>query len=170
MKPLLIVDGYNIIGAWPEAKKRGWSIDESRDQLQRALEDYGGYAGEEILLVFDGYMSDRLTATEERCGPVTVVFTKRGETADSYIERAAAQTPRYRHLRVATSDGLEQSQVLSTGAIRVSARELLRELRHTREKGITAGSSAVTFQKNRLMDRLPPEQQALMERLRRGED
>ena len=39
MKPLLIVDGYNVIGAWKEAKDRAWSMDESRDQLARRLED-----------------------------------------------------------------------------------------------------------------------------------
>lgn len=55
MKPLLIVDGYNVIGAWSEAEKKGWSLDESRDRLMRQLEDYAGFSGEEILLVFDGY-------------------------------------------------------------------------------------------------------------------
>ena len=54
MKPLLIVDGYNVIGAWSEAEKKGWSLDESRDRLMRQLEDYAGFSGEEILLVFDG--------------------------------------------------------------------------------------------------------------------
>lgn len=116
MKPLLIVDGYNVIGAWSEAEKKGWSLDESRDRLMRQLEDYAGFSGEEILLVFDGYQSERTTTTEEKHGNLTLVFTRHGETADSYIERAAAQTPRYRELRVATSDGLEQSQVLSSGA------------------------------------------------------
>ncbi len=134
MKPLLIVDGYNVIGAWSEAEKKGWPLDESRDRLMRQLEDYAGFSGEEILLVFDGYQSERTTTTEEKHGDLTLVFTRHGETADSYIERAAAQTPRYRELRVATSDGLEQSQVLSSGAIRMTSRELLRELREMRKK------------------------------------
>ena len=109
MKPLLIVDGYNVIGAWSEAEKKGWSLDESRDRLMRQLEDYAGFSGEEILLVFDGYQSERTTTTEEKHGDLTLIFTRHGETADSSIERAAAQTPRSRELRVATSDGLEQS-------------------------------------------------------------
>ena len=96
MKPLLIVDGYNVIGAWSEAEKKGWSLDESRDRLMRQLEDYAGFSGEEILLVFDGYQSERTTTTEEKHGDLTLIFTRHGETADSYIERAAAQTPRYR--------------------------------------------------------------------------
>ena len=91
MKPLLIVDGYNVIGAWSEAEKKGWSLDESRDRLMRQLEDYAGFSGEEILLVFDGYQSERTTTTEEKHGDLTLIFTRHGETADSYIERAAEQ-------------------------------------------------------------------------------
>ena len=37
MRPLLIVDGYNVIGAWREAEKERWSIDECRDRLLRLL-------------------------------------------------------------------------------------------------------------------------------------
>lgn len=148
MKPLLIVDGYNVIGAWSEAEKKGWSLDESRDRLMRQLEDYAGFSGEEILLVFDGYQSERTTTTEEKHGDLTLVFTRHGETADSYIERAAAQTPRYRELRVATSDGLEQSQVLSSGAIRMTSRELLRELREMRKSGMSAHQNQPNMNRN----------------------
>lgn len=73
MKPLLIVDGYNVIGAWSEAEKKGWSLDESRDRLMRQLEDYAGFSGEEILLVFDGYQSERTTTTEEKHGDLTLI-------------------------------------------------------------------------------------------------
>lgn len=169
MKPLLIVDGYNIIGAWSEAQKLGWTMDESRDRLMRQLEDYGGYTGEEVILVFDGYQSDRPLTTEEKHGSVTLVFTRRGETADSYIERLAAQTPKYRTLRVATSDGLEQSQVLSTGAMRMTSRELLRELRQMRQAGFAAHSGQKSMQKTPLASRLPEDVRQALEKLRRGQ-
>ena len=106
MKALLIVDGYNVIGAWKEAEKKQWSVDEARDRLMHLLEDYAGYNNEDVVLVFDGYMSDRRLATIEQYGGVQLVYTPHGETADSYIERLVAQTPRYRTVRVATSDGL----------------------------------------------------------------
>jgi predicted RNA-binding protein with PIN domain len=132
MKPLLIVDGYNVIGAWSEAEKGGWSIEESRDRLLHILQDYGGYIDEDIVLVFDGYLSDRRVRTEEQYGPVTLVFTRRNETADSYIERLVAETPRYRSVRVATSDGLEQVIILGGGALRESASEFRREVEAAR--------------------------------------
>ena len=168
-KPLLIVDGYNVIGAWSEAEKKGWSLDESRDRLMRQLEDYAGFSGEEILLLFDGYQSERTTTTEEKHGDLTLIFTRHGETADSYIERAAAQTPRYRELRVATSDGLEQSQVLSSGAIRMTSRELLRELREMRKSGMSAHQNQPNMNRNTIFSRMPEDIRARLEKLRRGE-
>ena len=170
MKPLLIVDGYNVIGAWRDVEKNHWSMDESRDRLRHLLEDYGGYTGEEIVLVFDGYMSDRRTTTEDRYGCVTVVFTKHAETADSYIERLTAQTPKYRLVRVATSDGLEQSQVMSTGAIRLTSRELLRELQQTRSRGFSENRAAALSGSGRLMARVPADVLETLEELRRGGD
>ena len=153
MKPLLIVDGYNVIGAWSEAEKKGWSLDESRDRLMRQLEDYAGFSGEEILLVFDGYQSERTTTTEEKHGDLTLVFTRHG----------------YRELRVATSDGLEQSQVLSSGAIRMTSRELLRELREMRKSGMSAHQNQPNMNRNTIFSRMPEDIRARLEKLRRGE-
>ena len=99
----------------------------------------------------------------------TLIFTRHGETADSYIERAAAQTPRYRELRVATSDGLEQSQVLSSGAIRMTSRELLRELREMRKSGMSAHQNQPNMNRNTIFSRMPEDIRARLEKLRRGE-
>ena len=168
MRPLLIVDGYNVIGAWREAEKERWSIDECRDRLLRLLEDYSGYSGEDVVLVFDGYQSDRKTRTEEQFGNLTLVYTRHGETADSYIERLVAQTPKYRAVRVATSDGLEQSQVLSTGAIRLTSRELVRELRHLRQRGMEQHRTVSAAPKASLASRLPQDTLNALEAMRRG--
>ena len=169
MKPLLIVDGYNVIGAWKEASRAGWSIDACRDKLLHQLQDHSGYSGEEVVLVFDGYQSDRRVRTEELFGGVTQVFTMHGETADSYIERLVATTPRYRVVRVATSDGLEQSQVLSTGATRLTARELLIELKDARSKGLSAHEAQAMGKKKRsIAGRLSEDMLAELERMRRG--
>ncbi len=169
MKPLLIVDGYNVIGAWKEAEKHGWTMDEARDRLLHQLQDYGGYTGEEVVLVFDGYQSDKRVTTEEKHGSLSLVFTKHGETADAYIERLVAQDPKYRTIRVATSDGMEQALVLGSGATRMTSRELLRELRQMRQSGFAAHASPPTYNKNALAARLPRDVQEALERLRRGE-
>lgn len=168
MKPLLVVDGYNIIGAWPEAQREAWPLESCRDNLLHLLQDLSGYTEEDVLLVFDGYQSERRVRTEEIHAGVTLVYTCHGETADSYIERYVAQLPKYRQVRVATSDRLEQSQVLSTGATRLTARELLREAYETRRRGLDAHRSRAAVKRNPLMESLSPEQYAALEKLRRS--
>ena len=168
MKPLLVVDGYNIIGAWELAAKKGWSFEECREQLMRRLEEYTAYHGCETVLVFDGTRSERLVRSEDRLGDVGIVYTRHAETADQYIERLCDTQPRHREVRVATNDSVEQTVILGRGASRVTARELLREMAqaHAIQRS-QIGKEPI--KRNPLMARLPAEQQEKLERMRRGE-
>ena len=51
---LYLVDGYNMIGAWPEFKQIK-DISQSRELLIHMLADCAGFSGNEVMLVFDGY-------------------------------------------------------------------------------------------------------------------
>lgn len=167
MKPLLYVDGYNVIGAWAEAGKNAWPLDECRDRLIHVLEDYAGYTGQEVWLIFDGYKAERPVRSIERRAGLTVVYTRHGETADHYIERMCQLLPRYREARVATSDGVEQTLVLGRGATRLSARELWRELGRERSSGRGRHQAPSAQQRTALSSALSAEQYAALERLRR---
>jgi len=167
MIPLLLVDGYNVIGQWARAARKGWTIDQSRERLAHLLSEYASFEGVEVVLVFDGVHSERLTRSQDKQGAVTVVFTRQGETADQYIERLADQTPRHRELRVATSDNVEQTVVLGRGASRVPARELLRDMDESRRKQAERIGDR-TIKSFPIYQRLPPEQREALERLRRG--
>lgn len=169
MKTVLIVDGYNVIGAWKQLEAEMLTIAESREKLKHALEDYAGYTGENVVLVFDGYQSERLQRSEEQSGNLTLVYTKHGETADSYIERLSAQMPKYIGMRVVTSDLLEQSQVFSSGAMRMSSAELIRELTATRNRGISQHVSGVK-EKYMLSEHLSSETLSALEKLRRKDE
>lgn len=166
MKTVLIVDGYNVIGAWKQLAAEKLTIAESREKLRHALEDYAGYTGENVILVFDGYQSERLQRSEEQSGNLTLVYTKHGETADSYIERLSAQMPKYVGMRVVTSDLLEQSQVFSSGAMRMSSAELIHELSATRNRGISQHVSKAK-EKYMLSEHLSDEMLNALEKLRR---
>lgn len=173
MKPLLIVDGYNIIGHLDRNVMSSdvRTLDEHRDRLKENLQDYAGYTDEEVILVFDGYKSERMIRSEEKYGNLTVVFTKHGETADSYIERITAKAPSYREVRVATSDALEQSQIFSTGAIRVSAKELTEHLRRIRFEGLDGYQRTTCIKKkNSIEKRLPEKLLEQLEVLRRAKE
>ncbi len=167
MKPLLYVDGYNVIGAWAQAGREGWPLDECRDRLAHILEDYAGYTDQEVWLVFDGYKAQRpLRSVEERAG-LTVVYTRHGETADHFIERMCQLLPPYREARVATSDGVEQTLILGRGATRVSARELWRELDMARQRGRDRHAPPQAQRMTSLSASLSREQYDALDKLRR---
>ena len=64
---LYLVDGYNMIGAWPEF--RGLTdISQSRELLISMLADFAGFTGDELMLVFDGYKGDKPKTSVERPG------------------------------------------------------------------------------------------------------
>jgi len=168
---VLLVDGYNIIGAWPEIT-HGRTLEESREALISRLHDYAGYTGQTVIAVFDAWQSGRRGRSDEEFGRFRVVFTKKGETADHYIERYCSERSRAVsldrvELRVATSDGVEQVVTLGRGATRLSARELIEEISRTASG---KGTGTVIKQaKSTVMDRLPEEVRVKLEKMRRGE-
>ena len=167
MKPLLYVDGYNIIGAWALANREQWPLDECRDRLIHLLQDYAGYTGQEVCVVFDGYKADRPLRSVDAREDFTVVYTRHGETADHYIERMCQQLPKYREARVATSDSIEQTLILGRGATRLSARELWRELEQERSAGRGRHRPPSAQQRTSLSSALSREQYEALEQLRR---
>ena len=116
MKPLLLVDGYNVIGAWSVPREEHLSIEQARERLVHLIADYAGYSGEEVIVVFDGHYTDRPTRSRTMMHGVEVVFTKHAESADNYIEAACDAAPKWRRVRVATSDAVEQTVTLGRGS------------------------------------------------------
>ena len=169
MKPLLVVDGYNVIGAWELAAKKGWSFEECREQLTVRLEEYAAFHGCEVILVFDGTRSERLLRSHETRGAVEIVFTRHGEIADQYTERLCDGQPRYREVRVATSDNVEQTVILGRGATRLPSRELLREMAQAHAAQRDQISRLPAAKSNMLISRLPKPQRDALEKMRRGE-
>lgn len=167
MNPLLVIDGYNIIGAWELARKKNWSFEQCRDELIHRLIEYAAFHGFDAILVFDGTKSGRLIRSEETVGAVRVVYTRHGETADQYIERLCDSQPKNREVRVATSDSVEQTIVLGRGAARVPARELLREMAQVSSMQ-RESIQRTPVQKSTLISRLPEKQREILERMRRG--
>ena len=169
---ILIVDGYNVINVRKPGRKRNEMEDERR-RLTDRLHDYAGYSGQQIILVYDAWLSDRRLRSVERHGALEVVFTMKGETADCYIERLCDELAedialRRAEVRVATSDGVEQTVVLGRGAVRLSSRELLLEMDMARQaRGGRVSSSGA--RKSTVADRLPEDVRKKLEQMRREE-
>lgn len=171
---LYLVDGYNMIGAWPEFKSCA-DFSQCRELLTAMLADFAGFTGDEVMLVFDGYKGDKMKTTIERVSGIDVVFTKRSETADHFIERTVDERmenlPRFSQaaIRVATSDATEQNVIFTRGAVRIPAKEMRAIVRsakgvqagHHRPKG---GPRAETIE-----NRLPADVRRRLEEMRREE-
>ncbi len=125
----LLVDGYNIIFAWDSLKELArTNLDSARGKLMDILSNFQGYRKMHLILVFDAYKVKGNPGSAVRYHNIDVVYTKEAETADQYIEKVTHEIGRRHHVRVATSDGLEQLIIMGAGAVRVSARELQEEV------------------------------------------
>ena len=83
---------------------------------------------------------------------IHVIFTKEAETADQYIEKVTQEIGRTHHVRVATSDRLEQVIILGKGAVRMSARDLFKEISETNDEIHKQHLERIPSKKNRLFD------------------
>lgn len=126
----LLVDGYNIINAWPELEEaKNVSLEAAREKLLDIMADYAGHTGIRVMVVFDAHQVEKSRGMQYDRNGVRVVFTKEGETADHFIEKMADLFARQEKVRVATSDWIEQQIIMGRGATRISARELLQEVK-----------------------------------------
>ena len=54
---ILLVDGYNMIGAWPDLRKlRDNDLAGARDLLIEKMAEYQAYMGYRVIIVFDAHM------------------------------------------------------------------------------------------------------------------
>lgn len=168
----MLVDGYNVLGAWPElAAVKEDSLEHARAKLMDILAGYGAYKDYRVVIVFDAHaVPGASSRTETLPGGAEVVFTAEGETADSYIERLAYQlTHAGQGVYVVTSDRAQQLTVLGAGAWRISARELRLDVLAA-EKEVREGYAEADWQHRRqeLGGRVGEAVRKRLDALRRG--
>src|SRR5699024_1141526 len=127
---VLVVDGYNVIGDWEELNKlKQKDIGLGRVRLLDNLSEYQGCSKNRVSIVFDVLCVNGRDAgnTENN---VEIIYTKEDETADECIEKLVQSLKNVKNqVYVATSDYMEQRTIFSRGALRISARELLVEIK-----------------------------------------
>lgn len=166
---ILLVDGYNIIGSWPELRElKNKDLAAARDKLVEKMAEYQGYSGFRVIIVFDAYGVQGIEKKYKNY-QLEVIFTKENETADERIEKLAiALSNRKTQIHVATSDLTEQWAIFGQGALRKSARELLYEMDMI-EKGIE--KKVKKIKGNKPFSRIPLSKEIaeIFEKWRRGE-
>lgn len=173
----LIVDGYNIIHAWPQLHatllERG--MEDARRRLVSALGEYAAQTGVAVTVVFDAHARPGTIPSTEKVDGVTVLFGSKRATADHIIERAAYQAVQRgdaADVVVATDDRLERDVVGAMGVATMRARVLESEVARV-ASGVgdeTRRRQAESRRTHRVEDGLDPEVRRRLERIRRGED
>lgn len=147
---VLLVDGYNIIGAWSCLKKIRDTdgLEASRWRLIEDLTNYSAYQGIVTQVVFDAHYRNTCSNYEVITENLSAYYTSFGETADTYIEKVCAVRPYLRgslpiktisknsklpiypqsRIIVATSDRAQQLTVVGYGAEWLSAIQLKLEV------------------------------------------
>lgn len=170
MEQILLVDGYNVIGAWPELSfLKDRDLEAARDKLIEWMAEYQSYTGYRVVVVFDAQFV-RGVKRKSKKHQVEVVFTHEDETADEYIEQKAIEWKNARtQIIVATSDYTEQWAIFGQGALRISSRELLFEIQKM--------SKQIEKKIKRIQEKMPKSNLNLdsdiisqLEKWRRGED
>lgn len=165
---ILLVDGYNVIGAWEELRRlKDTQLEESRDLLVERMAEYKAYTGWRVIVVFDAYMVPGIESKGKR-HDIEVLFTRENETADERIEKLVSELSRRRtQLHVATSDFTEQWIIFAQGALRKSARELEIEMKEILK---LISGKVKNFEEQRPSSKIPltDEIKEIFEKWRRG--
>jgi predicted RNA-binding protein with PIN domain len=173
---VLMVDGYNVVGAWPDLirLRDQESLDAAREHLIAILANYSAFKGFDTWLVFDAYSRQR-----QAPGPTSIThhlslhYTGFGQTADSYIEKACAQFREdvrkfHQRLIVATSDRAQRLTVVGYGAEWISAGQLASEVGQATAQVKRRQKPQKQSNRRFLANSLKPEAQAKLARLRLG--
>lgn len=168
MQTILLVDGYNMIGAWKELRPlRDSNLAEARNRLLDLMAEYKAAMGGRVIVVFDAYHVSGNKRDFVQNG-VEVIFTKKNETADERIEKLTNELKgRKIQIYVATSDMTEQNVIFGNGALRKSARELEIEMQITKSR-ISEEVRYTKEEKPRSRIEPPDEIKIELEKMRRG--
>ena len=171
----MIVDGYNVIHAWPVLKRalQESGLEDARRQLLRSMAEYAAQTGDAVTVVFDSHGRSSGVQTEVVDG-VTVQYGSSTATADHVIERLAYDAARSGGadgVIVATSDRLQREMVSAMGVATMSALALQDEVARVRatQEQTSGGLRHAATQARRLEDGLSDETRRRLEQMRRGQ-
>ena len=169
MQTILIVDGYNMIGAWKELRPlRETNFEEARNRLIDLMAEYKAALAWRVIIVFDAHLVPGVQQTYLQ-NEIEIIYTRKNETADERIEKLTTELKgRKIQIYVATSDLTEQNVIFGNGALRKSARELEIEVEHIRSTISKEVKKMTHNEKPKSRIQLSKEVELAFEKWRRG--
>lgn len=135
VQTILLVDGYNIVGAWPELQRLRDrdGLEAARNHLVEQMVGFAAFRDYKTIVVFDAQLVATPCARIAATSHLEVCFTEYEQTADTFIEQYSYRLlseagRRHRRVMVATSDRAQQILILAQGASWLSADQLLKEV------------------------------------------
>jgi len=163
----LLVDGYNIIFAWPELKEMAQdNMDGARLKLIDYLSKYQDVRKNRIIAVFDAYRVEKHVEEIIEYDNILVVFTREVQTADQFIEKFAHDNQKKYNIFVATSDNLQQIILRGAGSTVLSAGDLRDEVMRAIENVLQAYRERQVVSRNYIEDSLSASTKQKMDELR----
>jgi predicted RNA-binding protein with PIN domain len=135
MKDLYIIDGYNFIfNIRKPAKLTSGQLSELREKLLVRLSQFKSYNNCSIIAVFDARHSENPGRSREILHNIDIIYSRKGETADSVVENIVHNNQDYERVFVVTSDNLQQKVIFRENIYRKSIREFSIEMNQAKEK------------------------------------
>ncbi|MEB3224189.1 MAG: NYN domain-containing protein [Synechococcus sp.] len=171
---LVLVDGYNVIGAWQELKETRdrHGLEMARDELIEVLINYASHNCYRTKVIFDAHYQQTPGQEETHTQFVSVYYTAFSETADTYIEKACATFRRAydipRRVIVVTSDQAQRHTVVGYGAEWMSSLKLQSDVAAANRRSRDHRKSHRTQRRGQLFNSLDPKTQQILRQLRHG--
>ncbi len=167
----LLVDGYNIIFAWPElAELADENMDGAKISLLETLSNYQAIRKCQVIVVFDAYRVQGYAEEVINYQNIHMVYTREAQTADQYIERFAQDNKKKYNITVATSDGLQQIIIRGTGSYIMSAKDLKIDIQNAKERIKQQYEAMKGTNRNYLLDSLSAQEKEKLKVLLELED
>jgi predicted RNA-binding protein with PIN domain len=126
----ILVDAYSLLHNWPDlAPGRARHSAAARDELIHRLTQYRDAVGTPMTIVFDGTNAPKGTAKPISTPELEILYSRRGQTADGLIERAAHRLLPYGEVLVVTDDRMERETVIASGGYAQSCDEFIQAIR-----------------------------------------
>jgi predicted RNA-binding protein with PIN domain len=128
----ILVDGYSLLHNWPElAPGRPRYCAAARAGLIARLRLYQDASGIPITVFFDGTGGSGGTPSASSQAEVEVLYSRRGQTADQMIERAAHRFRPYGEVLAVSDDHAERETVQSLGGLASSCLNFIHTVEST---------------------------------------
>ena len=132
----IIIDGYNLIRQSDSLRRIDRrNLEAGRAELIRRVAAYRRSRGHAVTVVFDGWEGGGAHEERLREGGVTIVYSRRGETADEVIKRMA-WSQRGKEIVVVSSDREVADAAVRAGGVAISSPEFEERIAVSRDGDI----------------------------------